>query len=304
MISNIKTISIGIIGNGFVGQATNLFKCNNVEVYIYDVDPLKCNPIGTTLHDLCKCNFIFICVPTPMNVDGSCYTGIVETCINNILAIQTDQDENDKSFIIVRSTVPPGTCKKLNVHHMPEFLTEKNWQQDFYETEKWIIGVNCNNNGDDNNNNNTKFQDEIKVLFGYAKDANRIGHNNVTFVNSIESETIKYTRNSFLAVKISFCNEVYQMCQKLGISYDVIRDNFPDYRITKYHTQVPGYDGHFGYGGTCLPKDTNAFSVEMRKLGIEPLLLEASVQRNTKIDRPEQDWNQDKGRAVVETKNI
>lgn len=286
------SISIGIIGNGFVGQATNLFKCDKINVLIYDIDPLKCVPYDITLKKLNElCKIIFICVPTPMNPDGSCHTGIVETCLDNL----KDQNSGNNHHIIIRSTVPPGTCKRLNVHHMPEFLTEKNWNEDFYKTEKWIVGMNTYRSSDDDKS----FINDLSQLFLFAHDANCILHNNIEFVNSIESEMIKYTRNAFLAVKISFCNEIYQMCNAINIPYDVIKNNFPDFRITPYHTNVPGHDGKLGYGGTCLPKDTQALAVEMRKYNLEPLLLEASVKRNTQIDRPEQEWNVDKGRAVV-----
>ena len=77
-------MKIGIIGNGFVGQATNLFCCNNVKSYMYDIDPNKCNPIGLKLSDLSVCDLIFICVPTPMADDGKCYTNIVEDVVNKL----------------------------------------------------------------------------------------------------------------------------------------------------------------------------------------------------------------------------
>lgn len=296
-----KSINIGIIGNGFVGQATSLFGCEKVKVLVYDVDQTKCNPIGTTLEHLSdECDVIFVCVPTPMNKDGSCYTGIVENVINDISKTCNRTILRScckKPFIVVRSTVPPETCKRLNVYHMPEFLTEKNWRHDFKTTEKWIIGL---INDTENKKQNGQFKDTMNMLFDLAHENGVIDSKNAVYVNSTESELIKYTRNGFLAVKVSFCNEIARFCESLNVSYDVIREHFPDYRITHYHTSVPGYDGHNGYGGTCLPKDTQALSFEMRKRNLEPLLLEASIKRNNTIDRPEKDWNENKGRSVVE----
>ena len=301
-------LTIGIIGNGFVGQATSLFKSENVNVLIYDVDPRKCVPLGTSLYDIKnKADIIFVCVPTPMNDDGSCHTGIVEKCVEDIRNTQYDGCPGDYPFIVVRSTVPPGTCNNLGVYHMPEFLTEKHWENDFYNTERWIIGTNhyhddieiCKDSEDNECSQEYTFKIYIEYIFNSATSENKIAHNNVVFVKTTESEMIKYTRNAFLAVKVSFCNEIYEMCNKLDISYDTVKNLFPDHRITTSHTDVPGHDGHRGFGGTCLPKDTHSLCFEMKNHGLHPYLLEASLKRNNEIDRPEQDWNLDKGRAVL-----
>lgn len=296
-----KSIKIGIIGNGFVGQATRLFECEKVNVLVFDVDASKCVPPNTSLEDLTdKCDVIFVCVPTPMNKDGSCYTGIVENVVSDINKScnrSTLRSCCKKPFIVVRSTVPPETCKRLNVYHMPEFLTEKNWKNDFKTTEKWIVGL---MDTEKFLKQNGQFIDTMNSLFHFAHESGVIDSKNIVFVNSTESELIKYTRNAFLAVKVSYCNEIARYCEKINISYNVIREHFPDYRITNFHTSVPGYDGHNGYGGTCLPKDTQALAIEMRKRECEPLLIEASIKRNNTIDRPEKDWNENKGRSVIE----
>ena len=80
-------MKIGVIGNGFVGKATNILNCNDVDITMYDINPELCYPIGTTLKDICKTEIIFISVPTPMNKDGSCYLGIVEKVVSNISEI-------------------------------------------------------------------------------------------------------------------------------------------------------------------------------------------------------------------------
>jgi UDP-N-acetyl-D-mannosaminuronate dehydrogenase len=71
-------IKIGIVGGGFVGQATFLLNCKDIHCIIYDIDPSKCFPQSTTFNDLKDCHIVFICVPTPMNSDRTCYTKIVE----------------------------------------------------------------------------------------------------------------------------------------------------------------------------------------------------------------------------------
>jgi len=278
-------LRIGIIGNGFVGKATALFKCESIETMIYDIDPSLCVPLNVTISELCACDAIFICVPTPMNKDGSCYTKIVESCVQQI----KDKSKTQSPFVVVRSTVPPNTCERLCVNHMPEFLTEKRWKSDFYNTKTWVIGT------DDN-----LFKIWFVKLIEQAYKHDKIKSNSIAFTTTDESETIKYTRNSYLAVKVSFFNEVYQFCKAKNISYDtVLKCVLDDSRITSSHTKVPGHDGKCGYGGTCLPKDIRTFSFENEKAGVQPIILNASIQRNTTIDRKDHDWEQKVGRSVI-----
>ena len=122
----------------------------------------------------------------------------------------------------------------------------------------------------------------------------------IVFTTTTESETIKYVRNSYLSVKVSFFNEVYQFCKKKEINYDnVLKWVLDDTRITPSHTKVPGPDGKCGYGGTCLPKDIKTFAFENENIGLNPFILNASITRNTSIDRTDRDWEQNIGRSVV-----
>jgi UDPglucose 6-dehydrogenase len=74
-----------------------------------------------------------------------------------------------------------------------------------------------------------------------------------------------------------------------------------DNRIGSGHTKVPGHDGHKGYGGTCFPKDTNALVNFMKSIDVDSYILDATIERNETVDRPEKDWELDKGRAVSTT---
>ena len=112
-------MKIGVIGNGFVGKATNILKCDDVDIIMYDIDPDLCYPLGTSLKDICKTEIIFISVPTPMNKDGSCYLGIVEKVVENI----SKYVNLDEKLVVIRSTIPPGTSSRLNCYFIPEFLT-------------------------------------------------------------------------------------------------------------------------------------------------------------------------------------
>lgn len=282
-------MKIGIIGNGFVGKATYQLKCEDIEILAYDINPELCQPKNLQFDDLNQCEILFISVPTPMNKDGSCYLGIIEKVLNNLEKI------NYNGFIVLRSTVPVGTSDMLKCYFMPEFLTEKNYIEDFINNKDWIFGL-----FESDNNDNEKFIFIIKQLFELALKNERIKYNNFHFLTNKEAEMVKMFRNCFLATKVSFCNEVYQYCTALNINYENVRCVAAnDDRILHSHTSVPGHDGKKGFGGTCFPKDTSSLKYEMTKSGIKPYIMEAIIDRNEIIDRPEKDWSNDKGRAVV-----
>jgi len=284
-ISNITLfmISIGIIGNGFVGKATSLFENTNTNLYIYDIDHLKCKPLGTTLEILSKCDIIFVCVPTPSLADGSCNISIVEKVVAQIYYF------NPLCNIVVRSTVPSGTCENIGCFHMPEFLTEKNWENDFVNCKLWIVGYPniCNERI-------KNFENIFTILLDNAFTDNKIKFKNFSLVKTNESELIKYFRNTFLSTKIAFCNEIYTLCQALNIDYDTVSQlACADARIGSSHIIVPGHDGKRGFGGTCFPKDLSALIATFKKENISAPVLTAVEDRNDSIDRPSQEWKDD-----------
>ena len=280
-------MKIGIIGNGFVGRATLELSCKDIDILVYDINPELCIPANTKFSDLMKCKIIFISVPTPMNKDGSCYLTIVEDVINNLKSLKYS------NFIVIRSTVPVGTCDKLNCYFMPEFLTEKNYINDFINNKEWIFGIL-------GHNRDIEFKDSILELFNLAYKNNKIKSNKLTFMFNKEAELVKMFRNCFLATKVSFCNEIYEFCQNKNICYENVRKIASnDDRIIASHTYVPGPDGEKGYGGTCFPKDTNSFKYEMEKAGMKSYILNAVIDRNENVDRPQKDWKDKKGRAVI-----
>jgi nucleotide sugar dehydrogenase len=279
-------MKIGIGGYGFVGKATEQLKNNDIEFVIYDKNTELCNPLGTTIEDLSKCDLVFISVPTPMKKDGSCCIDIVKSVVNDIR-------EYGDPLIIIRSTVVPGTCDSLNCYFMPEFLTEKNFIQDFINNPCWIFGL-LNSDKDE------LFKQRINKLINSAYDATKIKSNEISFINNKEAELVKYFKNCYLATKVSFCNEMYSICNKLDISYDTVKDlAVKDVRITESHTNVPGPDGKFGYGGTCFPKDMSALNTLMKNNDIPSYILDAAQRRNVEVDRCEKDWESNVGRSVV-----
>ena len=156
-----ENINVGIIGSGYVGNATKLFGCvdtndiQDITLRVYDIDPEKCTPKGISMSDMGECDIVFVCVPTPMNEDGSCHLDIVESVVNDLSKIV------EKSKIFIRSTVPTGTSRSLGVNFMPEFLTEANWEDDFKNLKNWIVGL--------HDEDDKEIKSTIRSIFKIAK---------------------------------------------------------------------------------------------------------------------------------------
>ncbi len=281
-------MKIGIIGNGYVGGATALLKNRNVDVFIYDIDNEKCRPRGIVFNDLLRCEFIFVCLPTPMDKEGRCSTHLVSAAVEKLIEAKYDPER-----IIVKSTVPVGTCRKLNVMFMPEFLTEQNWQHDFLSQKNWILGTNTRND---------KIRDELYSIFDSAwHDGVLVNRPHMTFSTTEEAELTKYVRNTFLATKVAFFNEIEEFCRVNNVSYRKVRElTLYDERVGDSHTSVPGPDGKRGFGGTCFPKDVDSLLHQVIDSGMVSYILMAARNRNVDIDRKEKDWELNKGRAVLE----
>ena len=283
-------MKVGIIGNGFVGSATSLLECIDISIIVYDINPKLCKPTNTTLKDICNCDLIFISVPTPMNKNGSCHINILESVVHNISQIKS----TNELLLINRCTVPINTSNELNCYYMPEFLTEKNFKNDFINNPEWIFGLK-------NSSTDALFKEKITELINTAYKNKCINSNKIHFVDNNEAEMIKLFRNTFLSTKISFCNEIYKFCQSQNISYENVRKLATnDPRIGSSHTNVPGHDGFFGYGGTCFPKDTNSLYFQMKEKNLDSYIIKATVERNEIVDRPQHDWKSNINRAVIE----
>jgi UDPglucose 6-dehydrogenase len=221
-----------------------------------------------------------------MSEDGSCHVGIVETVVYDLIGLGIKMRD-----IIVRSTVPVGTCERLGVSFMPEFLTEANWKEDFKNNKDWIFGFDPPSLMAWSVSDNTAAK-----LLMLAK----MFEKNVEILTTKEAELVKYTRNAFLATKVSFFNEIEEFCRELDISYKNVKTGVClDNRIGFSHTQVPGPDGKRGFGGTCFPKDIASLNYQMTQHGLESYIVEGAKARNLQVDRAEKDWESEKGRAVV-----
>ena len=277
---------IGIIGQGFVGSAVREGMQNYYNVVAYDKDPNKFSNAESILDVVSKTKMTFLCVPTPMRASGQCDLRILRLALDEISA--SAQTEN--YIVVIKSTIPPGTTEQLNTEYSnldivfnPEFLTEANAVEDYKNQNRIIIG------GD------RPSSTYVKQIF--AKAFPKVP---IIKTSSTIAETIKYVTNTFLSMKVSYANEIYQICKALDIDYDkVIEYARYDERLGNSHWSVPGPDGDFGFGGHCFPKDIAALQFVAKTYGIDSTMLDAAIAKN-KMVRTDLDWEKQVGRAVSE----
>ena len=292
---------IGIVGRGFVGSAVEFgfspqTGCDVDDLYIYDKDKLR------SLHSLedvvLYSDFIFLSVPTPSNEDGSINLSYVEDALQRISEITAEIEQEISpvptdldNIVLIRSTVTPGTTKKLQEKYQnlrlvfnPEFLTERSANFDFINQTRYILG------GDKQNTN--KVADLYRWRFGDTIP--------VIETNYQTAELIKYMNNCFFATKVSFLNEMKQVSDRCEADWDMAVEGFiRDGRIGHSHMSVPGPDGKFGFGGKCFPKDVSAMISFGNNLGLNMHTLNGVWNTNCEV-RPEKDWeDNDTGVAWV-----
>ena len=279
-------MKIGIVGQGYVGTAIKVGFESYYDLETYD----KYSEEKSTMQlaDMVEsCEVIFVCVPTPMNKDGSCNIDVVEGVIKQINKLLTDWKSDKKPIVVIKSTVPPGTTEKLhkkfknvNVIFNPEFLTEANFIDDFKNQTRIILG------------GTRKGTNKLRLIYSKVFPTAHIIKTHSTI-----AELVKYMTNSYLATKVSFANEMYQICEKFDMDYDkVVEYATLDERLGVTHWSVPGPDGDFGFGGHCLPKDLSALIEVADDLDVDVL---RSTQRTNNKVRKDRDWERMKGRAVI-----
>lgn len=251
-------MKIGIVGLGHVGTAMhNLFK----DAVIYD----KYKNIGS-MNEINKCDAAFVCVPTPMKDDGSCDTTAVDEVLNWC----------ESKVIILRSTVRVGYTRE-----MAEKLHKKIvFQPEYYgETVAHPFA---------------DLSDRTWLSFGGTQEAidlaidayKTVINSNVRIYQapSDEVELAKYMENAFLATKVIFINEMYDICEKLGLNYNQVREIWiADSRIGTSHTFI--YKDKRGYDGSCLPKDISELHTLEKENGLDDTLINAVIEKNKKYHK-------------------
>lgn len=256
-----KKFVIGIMGVGMVGGAMkNYFETAGNEIFSYD--PYKGFDDASVLE---RADYIFVCVPTPYLVDGGGFD------LSFVKAAMDLIPEN--KVVVIKSTVLPGTTgqlqkeyPKLKVLFNPEFLTESTADQDMRYPDRQIVGY--------TKESFTSAADLMMML--PAAPFERI-------MPATEAEMVKYFGNTWFAVKVVFANQMYDVCDKLGLDYEMVRDAAAaDKRIGRSHLDV-FHKGSRGYGGKCLPKDTRALIQLGDRLGLSLDLLKTTDAINTKL---------------------
>lgn len=318
-------MSIGVVGQGFVGGSlTTVFSERGERVFVYDkmgkraeggIAEFVRSDIGQNLVPNSIAEFVnacegtsgfsgifFVCVPTPMYEDGSPDTSIVEDVLELICNAPYTTDSPER-IAVIKSTVPPGSTERwnklfndrgLHVVFNPEFLTEANAVNDMREQNRIVLG------------GPRPYINTVRNIFQRAFPKVPIIKTSAT-----TAEMVKYITNCMLAVKVSFANEVAQICEALdadglNIDYDkVVEYAKVDRRLGETHWSVPGpvptHDGRYvrGFGGHCFPKDINALMSVARKYDIQPTVMQAAWDKNLEVRKnDDRDWEKQLGRAV------
>ena len=252
-------MKILIAGYGFVGKAVAKALQTKHEVVIID-------PKYTTeqIKDHTDADGIIVCVNTPTHEDGYCELNNIVDVLDCVPVFMP---------VLIKSTVTPNVLTELanlypdlSIVHSPEFLRATSAEQDFLNQKFIIIG------GDDPES----FWQELL--------ASVLACRMFFYCSPQEAAMVKYTVNSCLATKVSFFNQLSDLCESNGTDFSVIRQIVShDTRIGGSHTLVPGVDGERGFGGHCFPKDTKAFLHYATQLESPLSILDKVVEYNNKI---------------------
>ena len=259
-------MKISIIGYGFVGKALEKAIKNDVE--ILKIDPV----LGTKMSDLEDFDpeICFICVPTPMNEDGSQDITILLDVVDELKKISISP------LIVLKSTVLPSYIDSIkkdipDLVFNPEFLRERSANEDFINSRLIILGG---------------PESSTTRIAEFYKNQTLCKTKDYQFTDLITASLVKYTINTFLATKVVFFNELNQIFNKSKAKdswENFIHMIAIDSRIGSSHMQVPGLDGKFGYGGACFPKDSKALIRYAEEIGNPFELLAESNKINNKI---------------------
>ena len=266
-------MKLGIVGHGFVGSAVDHGFTKNCDKFI--VDPKLNNNSITDLINF-GAEISFICVPTPQNDNGECRTDIVSDVCQQL-------NTQPGHLVIIKSTVPSyklqeiqDKFKNIRLVYNPEFLTEKNYINDFRNPPMHVFG---------GQQTDTKQVETLYIEHSICCPC-PVFHADLT-----TASFVKYSINSFLATKVTFFNELYDVFKSAGgKDFDRFTQIMStDPRIGNSHMRVPGNNGERGYGGSCFPKDTTALAYFAREILDTPFTqLETSIEINERLRKNNQ----------------
>jgi UDPglucose 6-dehydrogenase len=254
------SMKIGIVGIGMVGETLQYgFERIGHDVYAHDIK------WPTKLESLLETEILFVCVPTPNNSKGCDTSQVERVCLElNLL--------HYRGLIVIKSTVTPETTdamiayyEELHIAFCPEFLRERSRFSDFVENHDiCIMGA-----------HRPEYFELIERAHGSLP-------KRFIRLKPLEAELAKYFCNTFNAMRITFANQFYEVCEKAGADYTAIKNAV---------VQRPSIGDHYlecnkrfrAFGGNCLPKDTRAFLRYAQDIGADPYLFETIMVLNEKL---------------------
>lgn len=246
-----KDWKIGIIGVGMVGTPLKRwFEENgytrNRDLFLSDIDSKK-----GFFDNINIAEIIFVAVPTPRGLNGSCDLSAVGEALGTIV-------DSCNKIVVIKSTVPPGTTEYVQskfphwkMLFNPEFLTERQAWSDFIRPDRQIVGF------------TDKSIDSAHLVLSILPKAPfmspwGLGTYKQIRITATEAEIIKYGGNVYFVRKVNFANLLNLICEELRVDYENVRKGMAaDFRIGDSHLDV-NHGGYRGWGGYCFPKDLDA----------------------------------------------
>lgn len=261
---------VAVVGYGYVGKGVYKFFEDNFETIFFDPHVEG----SASKEEINSCDLAVVSVPTPMGDDGSCNLSIIEETLAWL----------DAPLILIKSTIPPTTTKKLcektgkKICFSPEFLGEGGGVPYFVPYWKYPHPTDMKAHS-------------FQIIGGDKETASKISDFFVSVMgpeakffltDSTTAEVVKYMENSFIATKVIFCNEFYNIAKAFGVEYKELRELWlSDERMGRMFSAV--FPDRRGFGGKCLPKDVNAIAKASEKAGYEPKFIKAVLENNDRI---------------------